>query len=186
MEVRMDTKAIEQKMEKTIQSLQQNFVGLRAGRVTPAIVAKVTIDAYGSQMPLPQVGNVGCPDGRTIIIEPWDKGLIKEVVTALQKANLGANPISDGNLVRLPFPPLSQERRQELAKMVKKYGEEAKVAIRNIRRDLIEEAKKSEKNKEISEDERFKREDEISKCADKFTKEIDKLILTKEKEILES
>jgi ribosome recycling factor len=181
----MDTKAIEQKMDKTIQSLQQNFVGLRAGRVTPAIVAKVIVDAYGSQMPLPQIANVGCPDGRTVIIEPWDKGLIKEVVTSIQKANLGANPVSDGNLIKLPFPPLSQERRQELAKLVKKYGEEAKVAIRNIRRDLIEETKKAEKNKEISEDEKFKREDEISKVADKFSKEIDKLIATKEKEILE-
>ena len=172
-------------MEKTIQSLQQNFVGLRAGRVTPAVVGKVTIDAYGSQMPLPQVANVGCPDGRTVIVEPWDKGLIKEVVTALQKANLGANPVSDGNLIKLPFPPLSQERRQELAKMVKKYAEDAKVAIRNIRRDLIEEVKKAEKNKEISEDEKFKKEDDISKTADKFTKEIDKLTATKEKEILE-
>lgn len=181
----MDIKTIEQKMEKTIQSLQQNFVGLRAGRVTPAVVGKVTIDAYGSQMPLPQVANVGCPDGRTVIVEPWDKGLIKEVVTALQKANLGANPVSDGNLIKLPFPPLSQERRQELAKMVKKYAEDAKVAIRNIRRDLIEEVKKAEKNKEISEDEKFKKEDDISKTADKFTKEIDKLTATKEKEILE-
>ena len=181
----MDTKMIEQKMDKTIQSLQQNFVGLRAGRVTPAIVGKVTVEAYGSQMPLPQVANVGCPDGRTVIIEPWDKGLIKEVVTSLQKANLGANPVSDGNLIKLPFPPLSQERRQELAKIVKKYGEEAKVAIRNIRRDLIEETKKAEKNKEISEDEKFKREDEISKVAEKFTKDIDKLTAAKEKEILE-
>ncbi|NMD14200.1 MAG: ribosome recycling factor, partial [Caldisericales bacterium] len=107
----MDTKTLQDHMEKTIGSLQQNFVGLRAGRVTPAIVAKVMVNAYGSELPLPQAGNIGVPDGRTMIIEPWDKSLIKEIVTALQKANLGANPTSDGNLIRLPFPPLSQERR---------------------------------------------------------------------------
>ncbi|HNW31496.1 MAG TPA: ribosome recycling factor [Caldisericia bacterium] len=182
----MDTKTLQDHMEKTIGSLQQNFVGLRAGRVTPAIVAKVMVNAYGSELPLPQAGNIGVPDGRTMIIEPWDKTLIKEIVTALQKANLGANPTSDGNLIRLPFPPLSQERRQELAKMVKKYGEDAKVAIRNIRRDAIEQVKKAEKSKEISEDERFKREEEIQKTTDKYSKKVDELVVQKEKEILES
>ncbi len=182
----MDTKAINDHMEKTITALQQNFVGLRAGRVTPALVSKVMVDAYGAQMPLPQVANVAVPDGRNMIIEPWDKSLIKEIVMAIQKANLGANPTSDGNLIKLPFPPLSQERRNELAKLVKKYGEEAKVAVRNIRRDFIENVKKAEKNKEISEDERFKSEEEIQKISEKFSKRVDELVLSKEKEILES
>lgn len=182
----METKVINEHMEKTISSLQQNFVGLRAGRVTPALVAKIMVDAYGSQMLIPQVANVAVPDGRNMIIEPWDKSLIKEIVIALQKANLGANPTSDGNLIKLPFPPLSQERRNELAKLVKKYGEDSKVAIRNIRRDFIENIKKAEKSKEISEDEKFKREEEIQKISEKFTKRVDELVLSKEKEILDS
>jgi len=182
----MDIKQLSEHMEKTMGALQQNLVGLRAGRVTPALVAKVMITAYGSEFPLPQVANVGSPDGRTLIVEPWDRGLIKEVVTAIQKANLGANPISDGNIIRIPFPPLSQERRIELSKLVKKYGEDSKVAIRNIRRDAIEVAKKAEKNKEISEDVRFKQEKDISDTAEKYIRKIDELIAIKEKEILES
>jgi ribosome recycling factor len=182
----MEIKEVNEHMDKTINSLQQILVGLRAGRVTPAIVAKVNVDAYGSQMQVPQVANVGSPDGKTLIIEPWDKGLMKEILTAVQKANLGATPISDGTVIKLPFPALSQERRNELSKLVKKNGEDAKVAIRNIRRDAVEAVKKAEKSKEISEDIKFKKEEEIQKSTDKYIKKIDEMILAKEKEIQES
>ncbi|HOO97700.1 MAG TPA: ribosome recycling factor [Caldisericia bacterium] len=182
----MDKNEIKSRMDKTLSSLQEHLLGLRAGRVSPAIVSKVVVEAYGSQMAVPQLANVAAPDGRTLVIEPWDKSVLSEIVKALQAANLGANPISDGNLIRMPFPPLSQERRKELVKLVDKTGEDSKVAIRNIRRDFVASEKKAEKDGDISEDELKKSEGIIQEVTDEYTKKIDDVISAKKREILES
>ena len=183
----MDKKEIQNRMGKTLSSLQDQLLGLRAGNVTPALVNKVVVDAYGSKMPLNQLANIGAsPDGKTIIVDPWDKTVLKDIVKALQAENLGANPISDGTLIRLAFPPLSTERRNELVKLVEKYGEESKISVRNIRRDEINNEKKAEKDGDISEDDLKKNQSVIQEITDEFTKNIESVITSKKKDILES
>ena len=181
----MDYQEIEDKMQKAVDYLQEELVAIRAGRANPAILNKVTVDYYGAQTPLNQVGAISVPDARQILITPWDKSLIGPITKAIQMAELGVNPINDGNGVRLTFPELNEDRRKQIVKEVKSLGEDAKVAVRNVRRDGIDDAKKQEKAGEITEDELKGAEDKIQKITDKFTAKIDEMISAKEKEVME-
>ena len=181
----MDYQEIEEKMQKAIDYLQEELVAIRAGRANPAILNKVTVDYYGAQTPLNQVGAISVPEARQILITPWDKSLIGPITKAIQVAELGVNPINDGNGVRLTFPELNEDRRKQIVKEVKSLGEDAKVAVRNVRRDGIDDAKKQEKAGEITEDELKGAEDKIQKITDKFTAKIDEMISAKEKEVME-
>ena len=178
-------KDAESKMNKTVAALEKDLASIRAGRANPAILDKVTVEYYGVQTPLAQVGNISVPEARTIIIQPWDATLLREIEHAINASDIGINPNNDGKVIRLNFPPLTEERRKELNKQVSKRGEEAKVAIRTTRRDAIERFKKQKKNKEITEDDLSDLEEQIQKLTDKFVKQIDKIISEKEKEILE-
>ena len=178
-------KDAESKMNKTVSALEKDLASIRAGRANPAILDKVTVEYYGVQTPLAQVGNISVPEARTIIIQPWDATLLREIEHAINASDIGINPNNDGKVIRLNFPPLTEERRKELNKQVSKRGEEAKVAIRSTRRDAIERFKKQKKNKEITEDDLSDLEEQIQKLTDKFVKQIDKIISEKEKEILE-
>ncbi len=181
----MDYQEIEDKMQKAVDYLQEELVAIRAGRANPAILNKVTVDYYGAQTPLNQVGAISVPEARQILITPWDKSLIGPITKAIQMAELGVNPINDGNGVRLTFPELNEDRRKQIVKEVKSLGEDAKVAVRNVRRDGIDDAKKQEKAGEITEDELKGAEDKIQKITDKFTAKIDEMISAKEKEVME-
>ncbi|MBN2909357.1 ribosome recycling factor [Polycladomyces sp. WAk] len=174
-----------EKMEKAIQVLKKDLAALRAGRATPALLDKVVVEYYGSEMPVNQLANISTPDPRTLVIQPWDKSALAEIERAILKSDLGLTPSNDGNVIRINLPALTQERRAELVKVVKKTGEEGKVAIRNIRRDANDEIKKLEKNGDISEDESRRGQDEIQKLTDKFIQEADKIVAAKEKEIME-
>ena len=181
----MDYQEIEDKMQKAVDYLQEELVAIRAGRANPAILNKVTVDYYGVPTPLNQVGAISVPEARQILITPWDKSLIGPITKAIQVAELGVNPINDGNGVRLTFPELNEDRRKQIVKEVKALGEDAKVAVRNVRRDGIDDAKKQEKAGEITEDELKGAEDKIQKITDKFTAKIDEMISAKEKEVME-
>lgn len=181
----MDYQEIEDKMQKAVDYLQEELVAIRAGRANPAILNKVTVDYYGVPTPLNQVGAISVPEARQILITPWDKSLIGPITKAIQMAELGVNPINDGNGVRLTFPELNEDRRKQIVKEVKSLGEDAKVAVRNVRRDGIDDAKKQEKAGEITEDELKGAEDKIQKITDKFTAKIDEMISAKEKEVME-
>ena len=181
----MDYQEIEDKMQKAVDYLQEELVAIRAGRANPAILNKVTVDYYGVPTPLNQVGAISVPEARQILITPWDKSLIGPITKAIQMAELGVNPINDGNGVRLTFPELNEDRRKQIVKEVKALGEDAKVAVRNVRRDGIDDAKKQEKAGEITEDELKGAEDKIQKITDKFTAKIDEMISAKEKEVME-
>lgn len=178
-------KEAETKMKKAVEVVRQEFIKIRTGKATTALLDGIKVDYYGSLMPLNQVGNVGTPDVHTISITPWDKVMIGAIEKAILTANLGLNPANDGTVVRVPIPPLNEERRKELVKLIKKFAEEGKIALRNIRRDAIEHLKKSEKEEHFSEDERKRGEDEAQKLTDKFIKEIDSHVAMKEKEIME-
>ncbi len=178
-------KNAESKMNKAIASLEGDLASIRAGRANPAILDKVTVEYYGVQTPLAQVGTISVPEARTIIVQPWDVSVLKEVEKAILASDIGINPNNDGKVIRLNFPPLTEERRKELNKTVSKRGEEAKVAVRNIRRDSIEQFKKQKKANEITEDDLKDLEDQIQKMTDKFVKKIDGIIADKEKEIME-
>ncbi len=173
----------EDKMKKTIDNMNSEFSSIRAGRANPHILDKVKVDYYGTPTPVAQVGNVAVPEARVITITPWEKNMLKEVEKAIQVANIGINPNNDGSSIRLVFPELTEERRKELAKEVKKKAEESKVAIRNIRRDGDKEFKKLDKS-EISEDVIADMQDDLQKVADKYIKIIDEAASEKEKEIM--
>ena len=174
----------EEKMGKTLNSMEQDFVGIRAGRANPHILDKITVDYYGTPTPLQQVGNISVPDPKCIVIAPWEPKMVKEIERAINASDIGINPTNDGKNVRLTFPELTEERRKELAKDVKKRGEDAKVAIRNIRRDGIETFKKIAKAGEVSEDEGKDLEDEMQKITDDYIKKIDKAVEEKTKEVM--
>ncbi len=178
-------KNTESKMIKAINSLEGDLASIRAGRANPAILDKITVEYYGVQTPLAQVGTISVPEARTIIVQPWDVSVLKEIEKAILASDIGINPNNDGKVIRLNFPPLTEERRKELNKNVSKRGEEAKVAVRNIRRDSIEQFKKQKKANEITEDDLKDMEEQIQKMTDKFVKQIDGIIAEKEKEILE-
>ena len=180
----MDYTNLEEKMEKAIEVFSQKLSEVRAGRANPAILNKIRIDYYGTQTPINQVAAISVPEARLIVIQPWDASVLKEIEKAILTSDLGINPNNDGKLIRLNFPELNEERRKELVKDIKKICEDAKVAVRSIRRDGIDEFKAKQKNSEITEDELKMAEDNIQKITDKNIDEIDKLTEAKEKEIM--
>ena len=180
----MEYDNLEERMNKTISVLQENLSEIRAGRANPAILNKIKIDYYGTPTPINQVAGISVPEARMIVIQPWDASVLKDIEKEILKADIGINPNNDGKVIRLVFPELNEERRKELAKEVKKMGEEAKISIRSIRRDGIDEAKTMQKNSEITEDELKIAEDKIQKITDKKIEEIDKIWESKEKEIM--
>lgn len=178
-------KTMQDKMEKTINVLKHDLSTLKAGRANPSLLDRITVEYYGAATPLNQLANIAAPEPRVLTISPWDVKSIPLIEKAILKSDLGINPSNDGKLIRLVIPQLTEERRKELVKVVKKYGEEAKVAVRNIRRDANDHLKKNKKDGEITEDELKKSEEDIQKTTDKYIKEIDKAMESKEKEIME-
>ncbi len=178
-------KNAETRMEKAIASLEADLATIRAGRANPAILDKVTVEYYGVPTPVQQVGTVAVPEARTITIQPWDASILGEIEKAILKSDIGITPNNDGRTIRLNFPPLTEERRKDLVKGISKRGEECKVAIRNIRRDSLEDFKKQKKDGEITEDDLKDLETKIQKLTDKFVANVDTIISAKEKEILE-
>ncbi|SDW52295.1 ribosome recycling factor [Marininema mesophilum] len=174
-----------ERMEKSIQTLKRDLASLRAGRASPALLDKITVEYYGSEMPINQMANISTPEPRLLLIQPWDKSSLNEIERAIQKSDLGLTPSNDGTLIRIAIPALTEQRRAELVKVAKKTGEEAKVAIRNIRRDANDEVKKLEKDGDISEDEARRAQEEVQKLTDRFIKEADQAVEAKEKEIME-
>ena len=175
----------ERRMGKAIEALERDLSRIRAGRANPAILDKVTVEYYGAPTPLAQVGTISVPEARMIIIQPWDVTLLKAIERAIQASDIGINPNNDGKVIRLVFPPLDGERRKELVKQVSKRGEEAKVAVRGVRRDAIERFKKQKKAGEVTEDGLADLEDDIQKLTDKFIKRIGEIVKEKETEIAE-
>ena len=180
----MDYTSIKEKMEKTINVYAEKLSEVRAGRANPAILNKVKIDYYGTPTPINQVAGISVPEARLIMIQPWDASILKEIEKAILASDIGINPNNDGKVIRLVFPELNEERRKELVKDIKKMAEDAKVAIRSVRRDGIDEFKAKQKNSEITEDEFKGAEEEIQKITDKKIEEVDKILSDKEKEIM--
>ncbi len=178
-------KNAETRMDKAISALEHDLSTIRAGRANPAILDKVTVEYYGVPTPIQQVGTVAIPEARTITIQPWDVSILGDIEKAILKSDIGITPNNDGKMIRLNFPPLTEERRKDLVKGISKRGEESKVAIRNIRRDAIEGFKKQKKDGEITEDDLKELETKIQKMTDKYVASIDTIISAKEKEILE-
>ncbi|MDE5832806.1 MAG: ribosome recycling factor [Desulfovibrio sp.] len=185
----MDTDTIlleaEERMEKAVASLERDFGKLRTGRASTALVDDIKADYYGTPTPISQMASVSTPDSRTIAIQPWDKGGMSAVEKAILKSDLGLTPINDGKIIRVAIPPLTEERRKDLVKVARKYGEEARVAVRNIRRDANDSLKKAEKDKEITEDQLKKASESVQKLTDKYVAGIDAKCASKEKEIME-
>ena len=179
-----ELKKYEDKMNKTLDVLEDEFGAIRAGRANPHVLDKIKVDYYGTPTPLHQVGNISVPEARMIVIQPWEKSLIKPIEKAILTSELGINPNNDGNAIRLIFPELTEDRRKELAKDVKKKGDQAKVAIRNIRRDAMDAFKKMEKSGDMSEDDRDLAEEKMQKLTDKMIEKVDKAVETKTKEIM--
>jgi len=174
-----------ERMKKAVEHIAAEYVKIRTGKASIGLLEGIKLDYYGTPTPLNQVGNISTPDYHTIAIQPWDKSIMPAIEKSILNSNLGLNPTNDGSLIRIPIPPLNEERRKELVKLVKKMAEEGKVAVRNIRRDEIEKLKKTEKEEHISEDDRKNGEHEIQKLTDKYIKEIDEVLSKKEKEIME-
>jgi ribosome recycling factor len=171
-------------MQKTIEVVKSNFAAVRAGRANAGVLDRITVEYYGAPTPLNQVANIGSPDPRTLTIQPYDMSLLKAIEKAIQTSDLGINPQNDGRVIRLSFPQLTEERRKELTKQVRKYGEEGKVALRNIRRDAMDDIKKKTKKSELTEDDQKKLEKELQDVTDKRCKDIDDLTAKKEKELM--
>lgn len=174
----------EDKMEKSLDNLYSEYTSIRAGRANPHILDKITVDYYGTPTPLQQVGNISVPEARMIVIQPWEASILKDIERALLMSDLGLTPTNDGKMIRLVFPELTEERRKELVKDVKKKGENAKVAVRNIRRDAMDAIKKKGKEDGISEDEIKEYQDDVQKSTDKYVAKIDAAVEEKSKEIL--
>lgn len=180
----VDFKDYTRKMDKTLDVLQDNFGAVRAGRANAKVLDRITVEYYGVDTPLAQVGTISSPDARTLVIQPWDTKLLKEIQKAIQVSDLGINPQNDGRVIRLGFPQLTEERRRDLTKQVHKYGEEGKVALRNIRREAMDEIKKQVKKSEITEDDQKQLEKELQDLTDKRCKEVDELTAKKEQELM--
>lgn len=178
-------KEIEAKMTKAIQALKEELAGLRAGRANPAMLDKISVDYYGVPTPINQLGSISVPEARVIVIQPWEPKILRDVEKAIQKADIGINPNNDGKVIRLIFPVLTEERRRELTKTVKKQGEDTKIAVRAVRREAIEQFKAQEKKSEITEDDLRLAEQDVQKLTDKYVADIDKIVEDKEKEIME-
>lgn len=181
----VDFKEYARRMDKTLEHLEEDFGAVRAGRANAKVLDRITVEYYGSETALNGVATISTPDARTLVIQPWDTKLLKDIQKAIQLSDLGINPQNDGKVIRLVFPQLTEERRKDLAKQVKKYAEDAKVAMRNVRRDGMDYVKKLKKNSEITEDDQKKAEKDIQELTDKFTKRIDEMCATKEKELME-
>ena len=180
-----DLKEFERKMDKTLEVLASDFGTIRAGRANAQVLDRITVEYYGQPSPINQVGTVSSPDPRTLVIQPWDTTLLRAIEKAIQTSDLGINPQNDGRVIRLAFPQLTEERRKDLTKQVRQYGETSKVAVRNVRRDAVEYVKKAQKKGEMTEDDQKKAEKDIQELTDKFTKRIDEMCATKEKELME-
>lgn len=178
-------KETEEKMKKTVSVYKEELQSIRAGRANPQLLDKISVDYYGQITPLKQVASVSAPEPRLLAIQPWDATLIPVIEKEILKSDLGINPSNDGKIIRLAIPQLTEERRLDLTKLVRKSGENSKIAIRNIRRDSIDQVKKMEKNKELTEDERKQAEDEVQKITDKLIEEIDSVTKNKEEELME-
>lgn len=180
--MKADTK---RRMEGAVEVLHKEFGGLRTGRASTSLLDPITVEAYGQAMPLNQVGTVSVPESRMLSVQVWDKGMVKAVEKAIMDAGLGLNPQADGQLIRIPIPPLNEERRKELVKVAGKYAEEARVAVRNVRRHAMDELKKAEKDGDISEDELRQYSDEVQKLTDDFVKQVDDALAHKEEEVMQ-
>ena len=180
----VDFKEYSRKMERTLSHLGEDFDAVRAGRANAKVLDRITVEYYGSDTPLNGVATISSPDARTLVITPWDTKLLKEIQKAIQVSDLGINPQNDGRVIRLVFPQLTEERRKDLSKQVKKYAEDAKVAMRNIRRDGMDYVKKLKKNSEIKEDEQKKAEKDLQEMLDKYIKKVDDVLAVKEKELM--
>ncbi len=175
----------EEKMQKSCAAYERDMMGLRAGRANPQLLDRILVDYYGTMTPINQIGNISSPEPRLLVIAPWEAKMIPQVEKAIQKSDLGLNPSNDGKIIRLVFPELNEERRRDLTKIASKGAEETKVAIRNIRRDAVDQIKKMKKNSEITEDDQKDAEEEIQKMTDKAIKDVDAIYSKKEKEIME-
>ena len=181
----VDFKEFNRKMDKTLEILQEDFGAIRAGRANARVLDRITVEYYGVDTPVGQVGTISSPDARTLVIQPWDGSLLKKIEKAIQASDLGINPQNDGRVIRLVFPQLTEERRKELAKQGRKYGEDAKVAVRNVRRDAMDYIKKLKKDSEITEDDQKKAEKDLQELTDKYIKKVDEVCGAKEKELME-
>ena len=180
----VDFKEFSRKMDKTLDVLAENFGAVRAGRANAKVLDRITVEYYGSETPLAGVATISSPDARTLVIQPWDAKLLKDIQKAIQLSDLGINPQNDGRVIRLTFPQLTEERRKDLTKQVKKYAEEGKVAMRNIRRDGMDYIKNMKKKSEITEDEQKKAEKDLQDMLDKYIKKVDTALAAKEKELM--
>ena len=180
----VDFKEFERRMNKAVDHLQEEFGAVRAGRANAKVLDRITVEYYGSETPLNGVATISTPDARTLVIQPWDTKLLKEIQKAIQTSDLGINPQNDGRVIRLTFPQLTEERRKDLTKQVKKYAKDAKVAMRNIRRDGMDYVKKLKKNSEITEDDQKKAEKDLQDLLDKYIKKVDADLAAKEKELM--
>ncbi len=180
----MDFKEFERKMDKTMEVLQESFGSVRAGRANARVLDRIEVEYYGVETPVGQVGTISSPDPRTLVIQPWDSSLLKKIEKAIQTSDLGINPQNDGRVIRLVFPQLTEERRKDLTKQVRKYAEEAKVAVRNLRRDGMDALKNAKKKNEITEDDQKKGEKDLQTLTDKYIKKIDEACEAKEKELM--
>ena len=180
----VDFKDYGRKMEKSLEHLHEEFGAVRAGRANAKVLDRITVEYYGSETPLNGVATISSPDARTLVVQPWDTTLLKEIQKAIQTSDLGINPQNDGKVIRLVFPQLTEERRKDLTKQVKKYAEDAKVAMRNIRRDGMDYVKKLRKNSEITEDDQKKAEKDLQDMLDKYIKKVDEATAAKEKELM--
>lgn len=178
-------KVYEEKMRKSIDSVAADFAAVRAGRANAAVLDRISVDYYGTPTPIQQIASIGSPDPRQLLIQPWDASAVKLIEKAILNSDLGINPQNDGKQIRLSFPPLTEERRKELIKGVSKTGEEAKVALRNIRRDALDKFKAAQKKSEITEDQLHEGEDKMQKLTDKYVKEVDAMVAKKSKELAE-
>ena len=183
--MKVDMKPYSTRMDKTLDALSAQFAAVRAGRANAAVLDRITVEYYGVDTPINQVGTISSPDPRTLVIEPWDKSLLKGIQKAIQVSDLGINPQNDGHIIRLTFPQLTEERRKELTKQIKKYAEDGKVAVRNIRRDAMDSIKAMKKKSEITEDEQKTAEKDLQKVTDDYIKKVDALAAKKEKELME-
>ena len=180
----VDFKEYTRKMDKTLEVLKENFGAVRAGRANAKVLDRITVEYYGSETPLAGVASISSPDARTLVIQPWDNKLLKDIQKAIQTSDLGINPQNDGRVIRLVFPQLTEERRKDLTKQVKKYAEEAKVAMRNVRRDGMDYVKALKKKSEITEDDQKKAEKDLQDLVDKYIKKVDEACAAKEKELM--
>ena len=180
----VDFKEYARRMDKTLEHLEEDFGAVRAGRANAKVLDRITVEYYGSETALNGVATISTPDARTLVIQPWDTKLLKEIQKAIQMSDLGINPQNDGRVIRLIFPQLTEERRKDLSKQVKKYAEDAKVAMRNIRRDGMDYVKKLKKNNEITEDDQKKAEKDLQDMLDKYIKKVDAALAAKDKELM--